>query len=321
MGGDTLTITQGVISGFAEQNGLPWIKTDLMTGPGNSGAMVINDSGELVGVHTQSWSDESMMSSRLAVERPINTIRSMIDPVLVGMADTGQLVAQVTESDPVHPGSQSRVEATRQQAVAAAVQVFALDESGELYGVCSGVMVSEHGHLLMAAHCLEETQFLEGDRWVVGVGLAPDAYSPADQLYKAEVVRIDAALDVALLKVTGDWYGRSINGPTDFPKVVFSADAGVEQDDAVWIIGFPEMGGDTLTVSRGQVTAVTVEDGLTRIETNLLAGEGSSGAMVLNAGFELVGLHVSHVSGQPGSFISVEVPVSAAAYLWDGLFE
>ena len=199
MGGETLTITQGVISGFAEQNGLPWIKTDLMTGPGNSGAMVINDSGELVGVHTQSWSDQSQSSSRLAVERPINTVRAMIDAVLVNVDDSGQQMAQVTES------TQADSELGANVDVSDAVQVFAVDEDGNLYGSCSGVIISPHGYLVTNADCLKVTQQRDSDRWVLGAGLPPDVYNSANQLYEAEVVRIDTTLDVALLKITNEW--------------------------------------------------------------------------------------------------------------------
>ena len=199
MGGETLTITQGVISGFADLNGLSWIKTDLMTGPGNSGAMVINSSGELIGIHTQSWSDQSQSSSRLAIERPINTVRGMIDAVLVDADDTAQQVAQVTESGQANPEIAANVD------VSDAVQIFAVDESGDLYGACSGVMISPHGYLVTGADCLEQTQRQDSDRWVLGAGLPPNVYNTANQLYEAEIVRIDSALDVALLKITSEW--------------------------------------------------------------------------------------------------------------------
>ena len=199
MGGETLTITQGVISGFVEQDGLPWIKTDLMTGPGNSGAMVINSSGELVGVHTQSWSDQSQSSSRLAVERPINTARPMIDAVLVEADDAPQQVAQAAESAPAN------AEPIVSADVAGALQVFAADKGGNLYGPCSAVMISPQGYLLAAADCLARTQQPDRDRWVVTVGLPPDVVHSASQRFEARVVRIESTQNVALLQITGQW--------------------------------------------------------------------------------------------------------------------
>ena len=82
MGSATLTLTKGIVSGFAEQDGLSWIKTDLMTGPGNSGGMVINAAGELVGVHAQAWFDQTQQSSRLSAELPVNAIRHLWEGVI-----------------------------------------------------------------------------------------------------------------------------------------------------------------------------------------------------------------------------------------------
>jgi S1-C subfamily serine protease len=199
MGGDTLTITQGVISGFIEQNGLPWIKTDLMTGPGNSGAMVINSSGELVGVHTQSWSDQSQSSSRLAVERPINAARAMLEVVLAQTNDTSQQIAQATESAPANSGQAVNLDISR------TAQVFAEDEDGNLYGGCSGVMISPQGFLLAAADCLEQTHQRAGDRWVLRVGGPPKVNYSTSQLYEVIIVRVEPAENVALLQIISEW--------------------------------------------------------------------------------------------------------------------
>lgn len=56
IGGDTLTYTPGVVSGFQREEGITgvaWITTDAVTSGGSSGGTAINDAGELVGVPTQ----------------------------------------------------------------------------------------------------------------------------------------------------------------------------------------------------------------------------------------------------------------------------
>ncbi len=56
IGGDTLTYTPGVVSGFQREEGISgvaWITTDAVMSGGSSGGTAINDAGELVGVPTQ----------------------------------------------------------------------------------------------------------------------------------------------------------------------------------------------------------------------------------------------------------------------------
>lgn len=55
IGGGTLTVTQGQVSGFLDDVNVgpgAWIKTDAAIAGGNSGGAAINDSGQLVGVPT-----------------------------------------------------------------------------------------------------------------------------------------------------------------------------------------------------------------------------------------------------------------------------
>ena len=74
----SLTFSKGNVAGFESRDKLKvWIKTDAATGPGDSGAMVVNDDGEIIGVHTQGWSD-AKSAARLSAERPINRAYDLI---------------------------------------------------------------------------------------------------------------------------------------------------------------------------------------------------------------------------------------------------
>ena len=56
IGGDTITATEGKVSGFTSLQGIAgraWIKTDATIAGGNSGGTAVNDAGELIGVPTQ----------------------------------------------------------------------------------------------------------------------------------------------------------------------------------------------------------------------------------------------------------------------------
>jgi S1-C subfamily serine protease len=55
IGGDTITFTDGKVSGFSAEGNIPrgWIKTDASISGGNSGGTGVNDEGDLVGIPTR----------------------------------------------------------------------------------------------------------------------------------------------------------------------------------------------------------------------------------------------------------------------------
>jgi S1-C subfamily serine protease len=74
----SLTYTEGHVAGFVSEGGVKvWIKTDALTGPGNSGGMVINDEGDIIAIHTAGSSDPQS-AARISLERPINLAYELI---------------------------------------------------------------------------------------------------------------------------------------------------------------------------------------------------------------------------------------------------
>ncbi len=80
IGGQTITLTRGVISGFL-QDFPGWIKTDANIAPGNSGGGAFNHSGELIGVPTAK-KIEKEMNSQMGMVRPIDSIKEEISDFL-----------------------------------------------------------------------------------------------------------------------------------------------------------------------------------------------------------------------------------------------
>jgi serine protease Do len=76
VGGETITLTRGVISGFL-QDSPPWIKTDANISPGNSGGGAFNRSGEFIGLPTAKQIDPDK-TSQIGMVRPIDSIKSYI---------------------------------------------------------------------------------------------------------------------------------------------------------------------------------------------------------------------------------------------------
>ena len=57
IGGETITITKGIVSGKADKYGQKWIKTDAVTSFGSSGGAAINSTGKVIGITSQAHSD------------------------------------------------------------------------------------------------------------------------------------------------------------------------------------------------------------------------------------------------------------------------
>ena len=58
IGGSSITISKGIVSGFTKASGISWIKTDASVSGGNSGGAAVNGKGELVGVPTMASAGE-----------------------------------------------------------------------------------------------------------------------------------------------------------------------------------------------------------------------------------------------------------------------
>lgn len=72
LGGATVTYTEGVVSGFLDEdnNGeFEWIKTDTEVNPGNSGGLAIDGEGNFIGVPTAGYS-RSDVAGKISLVRP-----------------------------------------------------------------------------------------------------------------------------------------------------------------------------------------------------------------------------------------------------------
>lgn len=80
VGGDTITLTRGVISGFLQEHPF-WIKTDANMFSGNSGGGAFNHNGEFIGVPSAGAIDKRL-SSQIGMIMPINSIKEHISKFL-----------------------------------------------------------------------------------------------------------------------------------------------------------------------------------------------------------------------------------------------
>ena len=96
LGGATVTYTEGVVSGFLDEdnNGeFEWIKTDTQVNPGNSGGLAIDGSGNFIGVPTAGYS-RSDVAGKISLVRPSTIALRFYDNAILGQGQRSGLGAR-----------------------------------------------------------------------------------------------------------------------------------------------------------------------------------------------------------------------------------
>ena len=118
--------------------------------------------------------------------------------------------------------------------------------------------------------------------------------------FTAEVVVTDRASDLAVLRLT-----RKSNVTKQLMPVTVSSRAAVNDD--LFIAGFPSIGGDSITFSRGIVSGFLQEDGVRWIKTDAQISGGNSGGPAFNSHGELVGVPTRASASSSGDVVDCRI--------------
>lgn len=188
------------------------------------------------------------------------------------------------------------------------VQIIALVEvNGQLVEgwTGSGTVVSEDGLILTNAHVILSDRYYEVLDLVVAITTAQD--QPPEERFYADVMQADADLDLAVIKVRSDLDG----GPANFstygiePVVIGDSDS-LSLGDQIVIMGYPGIGGATITLTRGEVSGFTSEapyGNRAFIKTSATIAGGNSGGLAATPQGELIGVPTQVGSGDIGNMV------------------
>jgi S1-C subfamily serine protease len=156
----------------------------------------------------------------------------------------------------------------------------------------SGTIISPDGLILTNAHVAVGDRFYRADRLTIGLTIAED--QPPVPAYIAEVVQADTNLDIAVLRIVKDLTGRRIN-TTDLnlPYVEIGNSDDLRLGDDITIMGYPGIGGQTITLTSGKVSGFTSEAAYGNrafIKTSATIAGGNSGGMATDDANRLVGI-------------------------------
>lgn len=197
------------------------------------------------------------------------------------------------------------VNAGRERALRATVLILTPDDNGELVSSGSGaVLEAEQGYILTNYHVVGDTaqNKLHNQQGVAIIGILPPDLRGAPVLkYRATLVAGDPKLDLAVLRITA-----LLDDPTaGLPKNLgLTAVLRTDSDellpgDQLYVLGYPGLGGNTLTLSQGLVSGFLDEDndGVQEwIKTDAEVNEGNSGGLATNAQWEFIGVPSSAVT-------------------------
>ncbi|MDA3038010.1 MAG: serine protease [Actinomycetota bacterium] len=133
------------------------------------------------------------------------------------------------------------------------VMILLVDGSGQPLCSGSGAIVETDGTILTNAHVLAKDEFCPYE--AVQIAVTEDAGTPPEPLYEADVLAVDDGLDLAVLRVARHLDGSASTAQFT-PTVIGDSDT-IELGDSIRILGYPDIGGETITFTVGTVSGFT----------------------------------------------------------------
>jgi S1-C subfamily serine protease len=263
-------------------------------------------------------SRESLVLDAGAVERHCAGRRlylSVVDPSLYDAPVHFRVAVTLAEDPPAEAleiPELPRPSDPRERALAAVVEILTGEESG------SGTLVRDDGLILTARHVIGDRT---GESGEIAVAMDLDPTGVTHDLFHAKVVRSDAGLDVALLRITSGLYGQPLPKGYRFPACPVAFDGLPRLGDEIVTIGFPEPAGvgtrAPVMYSKGVVAGFEREKSGLRLKTDAFVATGSSGGAALDRSFRLVGVPVFTMSDSSrAATLGFLVPVMGLPSEW-----
>ncbi len=156
----------------------------------------------------------------------------------------------------------------------------------------SGTIISADGLILTNDHVVSSTRYEQVVALLVSLTVAQDQ-PPVDSYY-ANVVQADAALDLAVIKPAWDMDGNPLDySQLNLPFVLLGDSDTLDLGEPIVILGYPVIGGGTITLTRGEVSGFTSEEPFGNrafIKTSGTIAGGNSGGLAVDSVGKIVGI-------------------------------
>jgi S1-C subfamily serine protease len=169
------------------------------------------------------------------------------------------------------------------------VMVVLVDSSDVPVCFGSGTVVDPDGTILTNAHVVAKDSSCPYERIIIAV--TDDSGVPPVFAYQADLLAVDVDLDLAVVRAARDLGGVAAAG--SFVATAIGDSDAVQIGDSLRILGYPSIGGDTITFTNGSVSGFTSQVGIgarSWIKTDATIAGGNSGGTAVNNASELIGI-------------------------------
>jgi S1-C subfamily serine protease len=194
-----------------------------------------------------------------------------------------------------------------QKVMKTVVQIFAAvqDRKGNLSPLWSGsgTIISADGLILTNCHVANPAAMWgsDYDYDVLIVAITTRSDDPPTPTYIAEVAQYDPDLDLAVIRLSGYLDGSKFDAEKlNLPYLELGDSDELEIGDTVTIFGYPGIGGETITLTSGNVSGFSRESGISGrawIKTDATIAGGNSGGTAVNDNGILIGVPTQGGSG------------------------
>ena len=173
----------------------------------------------------------------------------------------------------------------------------------------SGTIITSDGLILTNAHLVDPGPRAEADTFVIAMTIDPA--EPPVEMFFAEAVIVDKKLDLAILKIATDLKFKEV----DWKKVILPTVKLGDSDllrlgDTLTILGYPGIGGDTITLTSGNVGGFTSQAGYgdrAYIKTAANISGGTSGGLAMDVTGKMVAIPAQLGSGDDQTLVDCRV--------------
>jgi len=160
----------------------------------------------------------------------------------------------------------------------------------------SAVMIRSDGILVTNSHVIVNTRTSRPYDELY-LSLSSDGETTtAPNRYRVTLLMMNKDLDLALLRVDSDAAGKPVSKSFTFPSVELGDSTKVKLLEDLFIIGFPEKGGASVTVNRGVVEGKDILGNWIKTDARVI--HGNSGGAAVNGEGRLIGIPTKVVADE-----------------------
>ena len=189
------------------------------------------------------------------------------------------------------------------------IKTYALNQQGDLqlFGTGSGIVIDENGLVLTNHHVVVVEDGYDGSRRPTSYQVCLTEAIEKEPVckYVGRLVAAEGDLDIALIQIEGI---PELSDVSKFDYLNLNLTDETDVNDEVTAIGYPALGGETVTITKGIVSGKLDKYGQKWIKTDTIISFGSSGGAALDANGNVIGINTrahSDLLGNLGYIVNI----------------